>query len=285
MLLNSLLLQITSRLDLSKTDSLLNSLLDKLIALGGRIIAAVIIYFIGRWVVSFLRKLIGKILKKREIDPAVASFVNSVVGTLLNIILAIIIIGALGIETASLAAILAAAGFAVGMAMKDNLSNFAAGVLLLVNKPFKVDDRIVAQGMDGNVKAIGILYTILQTADGRTIYMPNGPLATGSIINYSTLEDRRVDITFNVNYGNDADSLKNIMMDIISSNKLIKQDPAPFVGVTAVNNGNFDITIRVWAANGDYGKVNIDLNESVYRTLRDKGIFTSSPLSVKMLKE
>ncbi|MFR9166545.1 MAG: mechanosensitive ion channel family protein [Dysgonomonas sp.] len=268
--------------DTSAINELLMGLSSKLIGLGEKIIIAVIVYFIGSWLISLLRKLVKKILAKRDVDSTVASFINSLISNLLKIILIIVIIGILGIPATSLAAILAAAGLAIGMAMKDNLANFAGGVMLLLNKPFKVGDRIQAQGQDGAVKGIGILYTILTTGDARTVYIPNGPLSTGSIVNFSDQENRRIDISFNINYGNNADDLKKFITDIISSNNRILKEPAPFVGITTVNNGNFDITIRVWVLNGDYGDVSTELNEAVYKTLSEKGIFTSSSLTVKM---
>ena len=265
-------------------ESLFDLLIDRLVNLGEKIIIAVIVYIVGRWIISLLNKLAVRMLHKNSIDLSVQKFVGNLIKYALNILLFIVIIGIMGIQTTSFAAILAAAGLAIGMAMKDNLSNFAGGVMILINKPFKIGDRIVAQGQDGTVSEIGILYTVLNMADGRTVYQPNGPLSTGSIMNYSDQQNRRVDITFNVNYGNDADSLKQILMDIVLANPKVLKDPAPFVGVTLVNNGNFDITIRAWALNGDYGTVNIDLNETVYRTLKDKGIYAASPTSIKMVE-
>lgn len=252
------------------------------VGFGTKLIVAVIIFIIGSTLISVLRKLVKQLLLRKQVDGAVSSFINSLTNTLLKIVLWILIIGVLGIPTVSFAAIIAAAGLAVGMAMKDNLSNFAGGVMILLNKPFDLGDRIVAQSQDGVVKEIGILYTVLLAGDGRTVYIPNGPLSTGSIINYSNLKNQRTDLVFNISYGNDAEELIAIIKDIVVSQPLVLKDPAPFVGVTNVYNGNFDITIKAWTLNADNTKVLVSLNETIYKTLSDKGIFASSCLTVKM---
>ncbi len=257
-------------------------LMENAVKLGTKIIVAGIIFLIGSSIISILRKFVKRVMLRKKIDTTVASFVNSLTNMLLKILLAILIIGVLGIPTVSFAAIVAAAGLAVGMAMKDNLSNFAGGVMILLNKPFKLGDRIVAQSQDGVVQEIGILYTVLLTGDGKTVYMPNGPLSTGNIINYSDQVNRRADLVFNINYGNDADCLIKIINEIIGNNSLILQAPKPFVGITNVNNGNFDLTVRVWTLNADNSKVAVDLNQDIYRTLTEKGVFVSSYITVKM---
>lgn len=277
------LLQNIEKISTSSFEPLVQGLLDRLIGLGEKLIIAVLVYFVGSWLISWLRKLVKKIMSRKQVDGAVESFINSLVSTLLRIVLIVAIIGILGIPTTSLAAIIAAGGLAIGMAMKDNLSNFAGGIMILLNKPFKLKDRILVQGMDGVVTEIGILYTILLTADGRTIYIPNGPLSTGSITNYSTQENRRVDISLNINYGNNADELKAILTEVVNQNTMVLKTPAPFVGITNINNGNFDIVIRVWVLNENYGNVSVGLNEAIYTTLSRKGVFEASSLSVKMV--
>lgn len=267
----------------SKVEQVLNILFEKAVGFGEKIIIVVVVYFIGSWIIKVLNRLAGKLLDNKNIDVTVQRFVRNLIKYTLNVILIVILIGILGIQTTSFAAILAAAGFAIGMAMKDNLGNFAGGVMLLINKPFKIGDRIVAQGQDGTVSEIGILYTVLTTPDGRVVYQPNGPLSTGAIVNFTTSPNRRVDISFNVNYGNDADSLKELVLNIVMANDKILKDPAPFVGLTNVNNGNFDITVRAWAVNSDNLNVNVSLNEDVYRALKEKGIYTSSPTSIRMV--
>lgn len=283
-MLNFILLQSADNLDISALDTFLHSAFTKAVDLGERIVLAVVIFFIGRWVIKWIEKLVARIMQRKHVEGAVVSFTNNMVDALLKIVLGLIIISVLGIETTSFAAILAAAGLAVGMAMKDNLSNFAGGVMILLNKPFKMGDNISAQGMDGIVREIGILYTVLLTGDNRTIYLPNGPLSTGTIINVTAQPRRRLDITLNINYGNSAEELKSVLTEVISRNDKVMETPTPFVGVTAINNGNFDIVLRVWVLTGDYGTVSVDLNEAIYKIFSEKGVYTSSILAVKMVE-
>ncbi|MDR1706594.1 mechanosensitive ion channel family protein [Dysgonomonas sp.] len=285
MLLDILSQDISSEVKISKLDQLLEQLLDHAVALGLKLLAAFVVFIIGRWVIGWLRKFINRFLTRRKVEETVKSFLDSLASITLKIILFLIVVNILGIQTTSFAAVLAAAGLAIGMAMKDNLSNFAGGVMLLVNKPFKVGDKIIAQSTDGTVQSIGILYTVLLTADNRTIYVPNGPLSTGTITNVSAQKERRVDITFNINYGVDIEDIKNTLQSIIKKDSLIKETPQPFVGLTLVNNGSIDVTIRVWVNSGDYATVNVALNEKIYTVLSGKGIYAPSSLNVKLLKD
>jgi small conductance mechanosensitive channel len=285
MLLDILPQDISSEVKISKLDQLFNQLFDYALTLGLKLLAVFVIFIIGRWIINWLRKFINRFLARRKVEKTVVSFLDSLSNITLKIILFLIIVNILGIQTTSFAAVLAAAGLAIGMAMKDNLSNFAGGVMLLINKPFKVEDKIIAQSIDGTVQSIGILYTILLTADNRTIYVPNGPLSTGTITNISAQKERRVDITFSINYGINIEDIKNTLLSIIKEELLIKETPQPFVGLTLVNNGSIDVTIRVWVNSDDYSSVNISLNEKIYTILSEKGIYTPSSLSVKLLKD
>ena len=288
---NHMLLNITDINDLAKEelsisalDRIWDQIVDHAITLGLKLIVAVIAYIIGRWIIKWLRKFIARFLERRRVETTVKSFIDSFSDIMLKIILFLVIVNILGISLTSFAAILAAFGLAVGMAMKDNLSNFAGGVMILINKPFKAGDRIIVQGMDGVVQSIGILYTVMLTGDNKTIYIPNGPLSTGNITNFSNQADRRIDITLSFSYGVDIEDIKNSIQDIISKEPLIKDTPQPFIGVTMVNNGSIDMTIRVWVKNADYSSVNVSLNESIYTTFSQKGIYVASTLSVKLLK-
>lgn len=283
-MLNFIFLQAAAKgiLDISALDTFLHSAFAKMVDLGERIILSVVVLIIGRWVIKWLRKLVARILERKNVEGAVVSFVNNMADVLFKIVLGLIIVSILGIETTSFAAILAAAGLAVGMAMKDNLSNFAGGVMILLNKPFRLGDTISAQGADGVVREIGILYTVLLTGDNRTIYLPNGPLSTGTIVNVTAQPRRRLDITLNVNYGNSADDLKAIIAEVADGNSKVMETPTPFIGVTAINNGSFDIVLRVWVLTGDYGSTSVELNEALYKALSEKGVYVPSVLSVKM---
>jgi small conductance mechanosensitive channel len=269
----------------SSLDKIVDQLLDTSVSLGIKIVTAIIIFSIGRWLIGWLRKFLDKVLLRRNIEETVRSFLDSVINITLKILLFILIANVLGFQTTSFAAILAAAGLAVGMAMKGNLSNFAGGVLLLINKPFKIGDRVVAQGTDGIVQSIGILYTVLLTGDNITIYVPNGPLSTGNITNYSAQEERRIDLTFNISYGADLDVVKDTLKNVIQEDKQIKDTPIPFIGVTHIDNGSISITIRVWVNSNDYTGASVNLNERIYKSLSEKRIVSASTLSVKMIND
>lgn len=266
-------------------NQLLTRLLDHAIDFGFKLIIVAIVFIIGKWLIGWLRKFIGRFLERKRIENTVKSFLDSLINITLQIILFLVIINILGMPMVSFAAIIGAAGLAIGMAMKDNLSNFAGGVMLLINKPFRVGDRILAQGMDGTIKSMGILYTVLSTGDNRTIYIPNGPLSTGTIINFSDQKERRIDITLNITFGNDVNKLKSILQNIINNEPLIKKTPVPFIGLTTLNNGTIDLTIRVWVNSSDYSNVNINLNEKIYSDFQENDIYTPSLLSVKMIKD
>lgn len=277
-----ILQQVSEPIDTNIGSSIVKWLMSNAISFGTKLIIAVIIFFVGSSVISIIRKFVARLMVRKNIDGAVASFINSLTRVSLKVLLWIVIVGVLGVPTVSFAAIIAAAGLAVGMAMKDNLSNFAGGVMILLNKPFQLGHRIVAQGQDGTVQEIGILYTVLLTGDGRTVYMPNGPLSTGNIINYSNQKNRRVDLVFNISYGNNADEVMSMIREIAIQHPLVLDTPTPFVGITAVYNGNFDLTVRVWALNSNNSTVAVELNETIYRTLSEKNIFVSSYLTVKV---
>lgn len=270
---------------ISAIDDILTRFFDMAVSFGIKLIIAVVVFIVGRWLIKWLRKFIERFLERRHIERTVKSFLDSLANITLQVILFLVIVNILGISTTSFAAILAAVGLAVGMSMKDNLSNFAGGVMILINKPFKLGDRIIAQGMDGVVNSIGILYTVLLTGDNRTIYIPNGPLSTGSIINFSNQKERRIDIVFTFGFGVNADNVKSILNNVIRNTASIKDIPAPFIGVTTLNNGTFDITIRVWVNSTDYSSVNVELNEKAYAALQENNIYTPALLSVKMLKD
>lgn len=274
----------SKELSLSALDRIWDQMIEKSTILGLKIVAAIIIFIVGRWIIKWLRKLLIRFLERREVEATVKSFVDSFADIMFKTILFLIIVNTLGFSLTSFAAILAALGLAVGMAVKDNLANFAGGVMILINKPFKSGDRIVVQGMDGVVQSIGILYTILLTGDNKTIYIPNGPLSTGNIINFSSQPERRIDIVLSLNYGIDLEDVKSTIQTIISQDSRIKDIPQAFIGVTTLNNGSIDLTIRVWVKSTDYQAVNIALNEAIYTRFSEKEIYIASILNVKLLK-
>ena len=199
-------------------------------------------------------------------------FLKNLLDIFLFVLLIILIINVVGTQTVSLAALIASAGLAIGLAVKDNLANFAGGVMLLFNKPFKNGDYIEAQNLDGIVQNIGILYTTLTTYDNKTIYIPNGPLSTGNITNYSAQTTRRIDIVASIEYGTDVEIVNNMLLDIAKAHPLALKSPEPFARMTKMNDHSLDFTLRVWVKVNDYWSVTHDLNEEIYKQINEKGL-------------
>ena len=247
--------------------------LNASIDLGGRILAALIIFIIGKILVNWANKLFAKMLEKRKIEPSIQSFLKSIVNITLLVLLFLAVIGKLGIELTSFAALLASAGVAVGMALSGNLSNFAGGVIILVFRPYKVGDYIEAStGAAGTVTDIQIFHTVLTTPDNKVVFAPNGAMSGAVVTNYSRKDTRRVDFLFGVEYGTDFNQAKSIIMEVINKDSRILKDPAPFVELGALADSSVNITVRVWVNAADYWAVNFDMNKNVYATFNEKGI-------------
>ena len=247
----------------------LNSCID----LGGRILAALIIFIIGKLIVSWINRLFAKMLEKRKVDASIQSFLKSIVNITLLVLLFLAVIGKLGIELTSFAALLASAGVAIGMALSGNLSNFAGGVIILVFRPYKVGDYIEAStGASGTVTDIQIFHTVLTTPDNRIVFAPNGAMSGAVVTNYSRKDTRRVDFSFGVEYGTDFELAKSTIMEVISKDSRILKDPAPFIELGALAESSVNITVRVWVNATDYWGVNFDMNKNVYATFNEKGI-------------
>ena len=243
------------------------------IDLGGRILAALIIFIIGKFLINWANKLFATMLQKRKVDASIQSFLKSIVNITLLVMLFLAVIGKLGIELTSFAALLASVGVAVGMALSGNLSNFAGGVIILVFRPYKVGDYIEAStGASGTVTDIQIFHTVLTTPDNKVIFAPNGAMSSAVVTNYSRKETRRLDFTFGVEYGTDFQQARTILMEIINQDTRILKDPTPFVEIGALADSSVNITVRVWVNASDYWAVNFDMNKNVYATFNEKGI-------------
>ena len=253
-------------------ERVLENLLTWGIETGKAIIAAILIYIIGRFIIKQINRLLAKILQKRKLEISVQTFLKSLINLLLNLILAFAIISKLGVETTSLAAILASAGVAIGMALSGNLSNFAGGLIVLVFKPFKVGDYIESPQANGTVKEIQIFHTILTTLDNKIIYVPNGALSSNAITNYSRQETRRAEWVFGVEYGEDYERVKAVLERIIAADDRILKDPAPFIGLSSLSASSVDIKVRAWAKTESYWDMYFDMNKTVYDTFNKEGI-------------
>ena len=251
----------------------LEKLIDSGIQLGERLLGAVIIFVVGKFLVNWLNKLFARILEKRKVDPSIRTFLKSMVNILLLIMLILAVIGKLGIELTGFAALLASAGVAVGMALSGNLQNFAGGLIILLFRPYKVGDYIDAStGASGTVKEIQIFHTILITVDNKFIYVPNGSMSSGVITNYSRSDIRRIEWNFGVDYGEDYARVEKVVREIIANDKRILTDPAPFIELGELAASSVNIKIRVWVKSADYWDVFFSMNQTVYTTFNKEGI-------------
>lgn len=239
-----------------------------------KMIAAVIVLLIGRFIIKRIANLVKGMMSKRKVEASLFTFVDSLVGIVLNFILVIVVISILGIETSSFVALFASAGVAIGMAMSGTLQNFAGGVMVLVFHPYRVGDVIEAQGFVGCVKQIQIFNTILTTPDNQTIIIPNGSLSTGSLKNYSAEEFRRVDLNVEVAYGTKPEAVREVLDRLIAADERILREGAyvPTTPMTAMSASSIVFQMRLWTASANYFGVLFDMTENVYNALTAAGI-------------
>lgn len=257
---------------LDKLALVTQQLIDSGIQAGGHILKAVIVFLVGRFLIRMLNRLVRRLMDKRNVDISIKTFVRSLVNILLTVLLIVSVVGALGVETTSFAALLASAGVAVGMALSGNLQNFAGGLVILLFKPYKVGDWIDAQNVSGTVKEIQIFHTILTTADNKLIYVPNGALSSGVVTNYSNQTTRRVEWIVGVDYGEDYNKVERVVREVLAADKRILDDPAPFIALHALDASSVNVVARVWVNSADYWGVYFDINKAIYATFNEQGI-------------
>ncbi|MBP5380687.1 MAG: mechanosensitive ion channel [Bacteroidaceae bacterium] len=255
-----------------RVEQLIQQGIDFCVDAGKTLLLAIVIYLVGRFAIKILNNLLSKALERRDLDPSIKSFLKSSVNILLTVLLVIAVVSALGVNTTSFAALLASVGVAAGMALSGNLSNFAGGLIILLLKPFKVGDYVEAQGVAGTVCDIQIFHTLLTTVDNKTIFLPNGALSSGNIINYSRQSRRRVDIAINVEYGQDIEKAKALLFDLFKKDQRILQEPAPFVAVSALAESSVVLTVRLWTEAANYWGVFFDTQEAIYAEFNKQGI-------------
>ena len=237
-----------------------------------KIITALVILVVGLFLIKLIINSAKKIMQRRDVDITLQKFLSNLGGWILKIILFITVISQLGVATTSFAAIIAAAGLAIGLALQGSLANFAGGVLIMIFKPFKIGDFIQAQGESGTVKEIEIFTTKLNTPDNKEIIIPNGKLSNDNIINYSTEDTRRVDLTFGVGYDSDIKKTKETILEVANSHPLILKDPAVAVNVSELADSSINFFIRCWVKSGDYWTVKFDMTEQIKEALDKAGI-------------
>ena len=257
---------------LSQLDIVIQNLIDSGISAGKHIIAAVVIFIVGRFLIKLINRLVASILQRRHIEISVQTFLSSLVNIILTILLILTVIGALGVNTTSFAALIASAGVAIGMALSGNLQNFAGGLIILLFKPYRVGDFIDVCGVQGTVSAVQIFHTILLTPDNKAVYLPNGSTSSSTITNYSREDKRRIEWTFGIDYGEDVGRARTAILSVITADARILPDPAPFVAVGGLSDSSVDIIVRVWVPTEEYWNVYFDMHQRVYETFNEQKI-------------
>lgn len=250
---------------------------EMMMEFGPRILLAILVLILGLWIIKAVSNGLVRLMQKRNVDPSLVPFLRSLVSVLLKVTLVISVVSMLGVETTSFIAILGAAGLAVGLALSGTLQNFAGGVMILIFKPFKVGDFVDAQGYSGTVKEIQIFNTIMKSPDNKTIIIPNGGLATGAMVNFSTEPTRRVDMSFGIGYGDDIDKAKSILMRLMEEDERVLKDPAPTVAVAELADSSVNFNVRPWVKSADYWGVYLDMHEKVKKTFDAEGVSIPFP--------
>ena len=277
--------EITGLIKSGRYEELFDRMLHTSIDFVLKVAFALLLFFVGRWLIRRINRVVNTFMEKRKVDTALKGFLSNLVSIFLFMVLIIIIINVIGTQTFSIAALIGSAGLAIGLAVKDNLANFAGGVMLLLNKPFKIGDWIEAQGMSGKVQSIGILYSTLTTGDNKTINIPNGPLSTGNIVNIATQPTRRVSMIIPLEYGTDVDAAKEFLLEIGKAHPLVHETPAPACRMVNMGDHSIDFRLRVWTDNSNFWTVTHDLNEEIYRQINAKGfVIPFNQLSVHIEK-
>ena len=246
---------------------------------GTRVIGAIAILVIGRIVVGILTGIIRRLMTKSKADETLTKFVTSLAKIALMTFVFIAALGALGVETTSIIAVVGAAGLAIGFALQGSLANFAAGVMLIIFRPFKAGDFVDAGGSMGSVEEISIFNTILKTPDNKVVIVPNGNIVSGNITNFSAEEKRRIDLVFGIGYDDDLKKAKQILQQIIAADNRILTDPEPTIGVLELADSSVNFAVRPWVKTADYWDVYFDLTEKVKLTFDEMGISIPFPQS------
>jgi small conductance mechanosensitive channel len=258
-------------------EDLLTKVIDIGTVYGIKIISAIIVFLIGKWIAVIVRNSIRKLMVKREADPALISFSTAMIYAALMAFVIIATLARLDIQTTSLIAILGAAGLAIGLALQGALSNFAAGVLIIVFRPYKIGDFIEGGGESGAVEEVQIFNTILNTPDNKKVIIPNGQILSGSITNYSAKEIRRVDLTAGIGYSDDIDKARTILNDILAKDDRVLKDPAVTVAVVELADSSVNFVVRPWVKTADYWGVYFDITEAIKKRFDAEGVSIPFP--------
>lgn len=254
-----------------------NTIQTFLITYGIRIVAAIVIFIVGRWVAKLVAGFVEKLMLKAKVETTLAGFTKNIVSAGVMVFVCIAALNKIGVETTSLIAVIGAAGLAVGLALQGSLANFAAGIMMIIFKPFKVGDFIQAGGELGTVKEIHIFHTIMASPDNRRIILPNSGVTGSNITNFTGIENRRVDLVFGISYTDNMKTAKEVLMKVVTSNPLVLKDPAPVVAVKELGDSSVNLVCRPWCKPEDYWAVHFDIVERGKEELEKAGITIPFP--------
>lgn len=244
---------------------------------GIKIAAAIVIFVVGRIVAKIIVSTIKKIMVRSQVEETLREFLGNIIQAIFMVIITIAALEQIGVDTTSVLAIFAAAGLAIGLAFKDSLSNFAAGIMVILFKPFGLDDFIEAAGVSGTVEKIGIFNTVMRTGDNREITVPNGHIYSGVITNFSARETRRIDLVIGIGYDDNISLAKTTLEEILKNDSRILSDPEATIMVLELGASSIDIAIRPWVKSGDYWTTRADLLQKIKETFDSKGISIPYP--------
>jgi small conductance mechanosensitive channel len=245
---------------------------------GLRLLVALVLLVVGSWLVKRLNRLLQSMMLRKGVDESLRPFLGSIINIALWVLLIVLVVAQLGLEMTSFIAVLGSAGLAIGLALQGSLSNFAGGVLILTIKPFRVGDFIEAQGQAGTVHIINIFNTVIKTGNNQVIYMPNGPLASSVVVNYSVEPTRRMELKLVISPENNLIAVKQLLQDLIQADPRILPEPAPVVAVTEFTEYSLTISMRLWAKKEEFWPLNWDMNERVKTAFAENGVKAPAPI-------
>lgn len=268
---------VTQAVSAIDTNKLLDTLQTTGVEFGINLVTALLIFFVGRWVISMVVKALRNLMRKSSVDPTLERFICNLVRISLLVVVIIAAIGQLGVQTTSLLAVMGAAGLAVGLALQGSLSNFAAGVLIVLFRPYKVGDYVEAAGVGGTIEEVQILTTVMKTPDNKRIIVPNSQIMSSIITNYSANDTRRVDMTFGVGYGDDLDLVHRELRALVDADERILKEPEVTIKVHTLADSSVNFVVRPWVKTPDYWGVYFDLTENVKKRFDEVGISIPFP--------
>lgn len=251
---------------------LMSHLAEQAIWVFGKILIALAFYFVGRWLIRRILRLLDRVFERKEVDISIRPFIRNTASVVMILVLVLVVVQTLGVNVTSLIAIFSAATLAIGMALSGTAQNFAGGVMILAVKPYRVGDYITAQGQSGTVQEIKLFSTVITTVDNQTIYIPNNVIATGIIDNYSTATTRRTDWSLALSYGDDVEVARRVILEMLSADERILKEPAPVVWLNALEDSCIRLTVRAWVKNSDLWEVFFEYNERFYKELPKAGL-------------